>query len=99
MPIILIDLITIYDDVEGSEASHMTLVPITQEDKLGETSAPASDDLVPKHQEGSLGARTTLNTAFLNQLETQSSRETQPHDDNSENYMDTGEQEEGMGQP
>jgi hypothetical protein len=55
--------------------------------------------LVPKPQEGSLGARTTLNTFFLNQLETQSSGETQPHDDISKNDMDTGEQEEGMGQP
>jgi hypothetical protein len=67
MPTVLIDLITIYDDEEGSEASHITPVPITQEEEPGETSAPASDDLVPKPQEGDLGARTTLNTIFLNQ--------------------------------
>jgi hypothetical protein len=46
MPIVLIYLITIYDDEEGSKASHITLVLITQEEEPGETSSPASDDLV-----------------------------------------------------
>jgi hypothetical protein len=72
-------------------------VLITQEEEPGETSAPASDDLVLNPQEGDLEARTTLDTVFLNQLETQSCQ--QPHDDNSKNDMDAGEQEEGMGQP
>jgi hypothetical protein len=50
MPTVLIDLITIYDDEEGSEASHITLVPITQEEEPGETSAPTFDVLVPNPQ-------------------------------------------------
>jgi hypothetical protein len=77
MPTILIYLITIYDDEEGSESSCITLVR--------------------KPQEGGLGARTSINTIFVNQLETQSLGETQPHDDSSKNDMDTEEQEEGMG--
>jgi hypothetical protein len=50
MPTVLIDLITIYDDEEGSEASRITLVPITQEEEPGETSAPAFDVLIPNPQ-------------------------------------------------
>jgi hypothetical protein len=46
---------------------------------------------IPK--EGDHEARNTLDTVFLNQLGTQ------PQDDISKNDLDTGEQEEGMGQP
>jgi hypothetical protein len=44
-----------------------------------------------------MGARTTLNNVFLNQLETHPLGETKPHDDNSNNDIDIGEQEEVMG--
>jgi hypothetical protein len=91
IPIIPIDLITISDDEEGSEASNITLVLITQEEVPGETFAPAFDDLVLNPQEGDLEARTTLDTIFLEQLEIQ------PHDDSSKNDMVAGGQEEGMG--
>jgi hypothetical protein len=62
MPTILIDLITIYDDEEGSEASHITPVPITQEEELGETSAPASMiwSQIPKKETWKLGTLLTL---------------------------------------
>jgi hypothetical protein len=42
----LIDLMNIYGDEEGLEASHITQVLITHEEELGETSFPASGDLV-----------------------------------------------------
>jgi hypothetical protein len=93
MPTVLIDLIMIYDDEEESEASHITLVPITQEKEPGETSSPVFDDVTPNPQEGDLVARSTLDTIFLDQLGTQ------PQNDSSKNDLDTGEQEEGMGQP
>jgi hypothetical protein len=52
MPTVLIDLITIYDNKEGLEASHITPVPITQEEEPWEISAPASDVLIPNPEEG-----------------------------------------------
>jgi hypothetical protein len=63
MPTVLIDLITIYDDEEGSEASRITPVPITQEEEPGETSAPASDVLIPNPRKATmrLGTLWTLN--------------------------------------
>jgi hypothetical protein len=93
MPTVLIDLITIYDDEEGSEASCITPVPITQEEEPGETSAPASDVLIPNPQEGDHEARNTLDTEFLDQLGTQ------PQNDSSKNDLGAGEQEEEMQQP
>jgi hypothetical protein len=69
MHTILIDFITIYDDGEGSEASHITPVPITQEEEPRETSAPTSYVLIPNPQEGDLEDRNTLGTKFLDQLE------------------------------
>jgi len=87
MPTVLIYLITIYDDEEGSKSSHITPLPITQEEELEETSAPTYDELVPNPQEGDLKARNTLVHLFINQIRTY------PKDDNSKNDLDTGEQE------
>jgi hypothetical protein len=71
MPTVLIDLITIYDDEEGSEASHITLVPITQEEELGETSTPTFDVLILNPQEGDHEAKSTLKVEFIDQMGTQ----------------------------
>jgi hypothetical protein len=46
IPTIFIYLITIYNDEEGSKSSHITLVLITQEEELGQTSTLASDYLI-----------------------------------------------------
>lgn len=70
MPIVLIDLITIYEDEEGSKSSCITLVPITQEEDPRETSAPTFDVLIPNPQEGDYEARNILKTEFLDHLGT-----------------------------
>jgi hypothetical protein len=87
MPIFLIYLISLYDDEEGLKSLHIILVPITHEEEPKETFAPTFDVLVPNPQEGDHEARNTLEIVFLNQLGTQ------PRDDISKNYFDTGEQE------
>lgn len=92
MPTIFIDLVTIYDNEEESEASHITPVPITQEKEPGETYVPVSSDVTPNPKEGDLVARSTLDTVLLDQLGTQ------PQNESSKNDLDVGEQE-GMGQP
>ena len=88
MPTVLIDFITIYDDEEGLEASRITLVPITQEEEPWETSAPASDVLIPNPHEGDYEARSTLDTEFLDQVGTRH------QNDSSKNHLGAGEQEE-----
>jgi hypothetical protein len=93
MPNVLIYLITIYDDEEGSEALCITPVPITQEDEPLETYAPASDVLIPNPQESDHEDRNTLDTIFPNQPGTQ------PQGENSKNDLDTCEQEEEIGDP
>ena len=97
IPIDLIDLMTIYGDEEGSKASHITLVLITQEEELGQPSTLASDYLIWNPLEGELEARNTLDTVFHNILETQPLGEIQPHYDISKNDIVAREQEEGMG--
>jgi hypothetical protein len=92
MPTIIIDLIMIYDNEEGLEASHITTVMIKQEKEPRETSTPNSDDVTPNAQEGDLVARSTLDTVFLDQLGTKSQNE------GSKNDLDTGGHEQGMGQ-
>jgi hypothetical protein len=70
VPIVLIDLITIYDDDEGLKASRISPVLITQEEEPGEVSAPAPDEIVPKSQEGDLEDKITTNIVYFNPLGT-----------------------------
>jgi len=87
VPIVLIDLITIYDDEESSKVSRITPVPITEEEEPKETSTPSSDALTPNPQEGNHETWKTLEIEFLDQLGTQ------PQSDSSKNYLGAGEQE------
>jgi hypothetical protein len=92
VPAVLVDLITIYDDDEGSEVSHISPVVITQEESPGEVSALAPDKIVMEPQEGGLDARITTDVELLSSLETQPTGETQSHGANSKDDMDMGEQ-------
>jgi hypothetical protein len=92
VPTILVDLITIYDDDEGSEVSHISLVVITQEESPGEVSTLAPDEIVPESREGGQDARITIDVEFLSSLETQPTGETQSHGASSKDDMDMGEQ-------
>jgi hypothetical protein len=93
VPIVLIDLITIYDDEESSKVLRITLVPITQEEVPGETSAPITDVLIPNPHEGDHKARSTLDIEFLDQLGTH------PQNASSKNVLGVGEQEDEMEKP
>jgi hypothetical protein len=93
LPTILIDLISIYVDEEGLKASHITPVPITQEEEPVETSTPTFDVLIPNPQEGDHEARSTLDTKFIDQLGTHL------QNDSSKNDLGTGEKEEEMKHP
>jgi hypothetical protein len=88
MPNVLIYLITIYDNEEGSEASRITPVPITQEEEPGETYSPTFDVLIPNPQEGDHEAKITLETEFVDKLGRN------PHNESSKNELGSGEQEE-----
>jgi hypothetical protein len=92
VPTILVDLITIYDDDEGSEVSHISLVVITQEEIPGEVSSLAPDEIVLEPREGDQDARITTDVEFLSSLETQLTGETQQHGASSKYDMDMGEQ-------
>jgi hypothetical protein len=92
VPTILVDLITIYDDDEGSEVSHISLVVITQEESPGEVSTLAPDEIVPESREGGQDATIASEVEFLSSMEKQPMGETQPHGASSKDDMDTGEQ-------
>jgi hypothetical protein len=46
LPSVLVDLITIYDDDEGSVTSHIALIPITYEEVPGEMADPDVEGLL-----------------------------------------------------
>jgi hypothetical protein len=68
MPTVLIYLIMIYDNEEGSKALQRTPVPITQEKVSRETSSPVSNDVTPNPQGVDLVSRSTLDIVFLDPL-------------------------------
>lgn len=92
VPTVLVDLITIYDDDEGSEVSHISLVVITQEKSPSKVSALTPDEIIPKPREGGQDAKITIDVELCSSLETQSTGETQSHGASSKDDMDMGEQ-------
>jgi hypothetical protein len=52
LPPVLVDLITIYDDDEGSVTTHTVPIPITYEEAPGEMTAPTKKDYYRVQKEG-----------------------------------------------
>jgi hypothetical protein len=86
----LFDLITIYDDEEGSKVSLVTLVPITEEKEPEKASVPSPDALVQNLSQSDHEVKSVLDTQFLDLSETPK--------DSSRDELGSGDQKEEVQQ-